>query len=145
MRRVWSDLIFSAERQYLLRMLAWSALSVLLGTLVVVLLTARRLDSPLLKQFALQTVIWGLVVAAVAMASWKGLHLRDVGGAARLERVTWMRIGLDIGGIGVGATLAITGYRTGRRMQLIGAGVGVVVQAMALLLMDLQFAGMVSR
>jgi hypothetical protein len=57
----------------------------------------------------------------------------------------WLGIGLDIGCVGVGATLAATGRSTGKRMALIGAGVAIVVQGMALLLMDLQFAGMVSR
>ena len=145
MRRVWADVILAAERSYLLRVLAWSGLSVVLGTAVVVFLTARRIHSPLLTHFALQTVVWGVLIGAIGGLAWQGLHLRDVGGAARLERMLWMRIGLDIGCMGVGATLAATGRSTGRRMALIGAGVAIVVQGMALLLMDLQFAGMVSR
>jgi len=145
MRRVWADVILSAERQYLLRVLGWGALSILLGTALVVLLAARRIRSPLLTHFALQTVAWGAVIALIAGVAWSGLHLRDVGGAARLERLLWMRIGLDVGLIGVGATLIFTGRATGRRMHFIGAGVAIVVQGMALLLLDLQFAGMVSR
>jgi len=145
MRRVWADVILSAERQYLLRVLGWGALSILLGTALVVLLAARRIRSPLLTHFALQTVAWGAVIALIAGAAWSGVHLRDVGGAARLERLLWMRIGLDVGLVGVGATLIFTGRTTGRRMHFIGAGVAIVVQGMALLLLDLQFAGMVSR
>jgi hypothetical protein len=145
MRRVWADVILSAERQYLLRVLGWSALSILLGTALVVLLAARRIRSPLLTHFAFQTVAWGTVIALIAGVAWSGLHLRDVGGAARLERLLWMRIGLDVGLVGVGATLIFTGRATGQRMHYIGAGVAIVVQGMALLLLDLQFAGMVSR
>jgi len=145
MRGVWADIILSAERLYLLRVLAWSALSIILGTTVVVVLTARRIRSPLLSAFSLQTIAWGILIALIAGASWQGLHLRDVGGAARLERLLWMRIGLDIGCIAVGATLALAGRATQRRMYLIGAGIAVTVQGLALLLLDLQFAGLVSR
>ena len=145
MRRVWADIIFSAERQHLLRLLAWSGLSIILGTSVIVLLVARRARSPLLTHFALQTLIWGVVIGAIAALSYRGLQMRDVGGAARLERLLWMRIGLDIGLIAVGGTLTLTGRLTSRRLQLIGAGIGVAVQGAALLLLDLQFAGLVSR
>lgn len=145
MRRVWADVILSAERQYLLRLLAWSALSIILGTAVVVVLAARRVRSPLLTHFALQTVTWGVLIALATAMAWRGLHMRDVGGAARLERFLWMRIGLDIGLAGVGATLAVSGRTGGQRLRLVGAGLGIVVQGAALLLLDLQFAGMVSR
>jgi hypothetical protein len=142
---VWADVILNAERQHLLQVLAWSGLSIILGTVVVLLLTARRIRSPLLTHFAMQTIVWGVVIGVISSVAWRGLHLRDVGGAARLERLLWMRIGLDIGCIAVGAAIGLTGRTTSRRMQLIGAGVGVIVQGAALLLLDLQFAGMVSR
>jgi len=145
MRRVWADIILSAEREYLLRALGWSALSIVLGTTVVVVLAAKRIRSPLLSSFATQTIAWGILIALIAGASWQGLHLRDVGGAARLERFLWMRIGLDVGCTAVGATLMLAGRAAQRRMHLIGVGVGVTVQGLALLLLDLQFAGLVSR
>jgi len=145
MRRVWADVILSAERQHLLRLLAWSGLSIILGTSVVVVLAARRIRSPLLTHFAIQTIAWGVWIALISGIAWRALHLRDVGGAARLERLLWMRIGLDVGCIAVGATLGITSRVTTRRMELVGAGVGVIVQGLALLLLDLQFAGLVSR
>lgn len=145
MRRVWADIILSAERQHLLRLLVWSGLSIILGTSVVVVVAARRVRSPLLAHFAMQTIAWGVLIALMSSVAWRGLHLRDVGGAARLERLLWMRIGLDIGCIGVGTTLGLTSRLTTRRMQLTGAGIGVIVQGVALLLLDLQFAGLVSR
>ena len=145
MRPVWADIILSAERQHLLRLLAWSGLSIILGTSVVVVVAARRIRSPLLTHFALQTIAWGVLIALVAGVAWRGLHLRDVGGAARLERLLWMRIGLDLGGIAVGTTLALMSRVTTRRMELVGAGLGLIVQGVALLLLDLQFAGLVSR
>jgi hypothetical protein len=145
MRRVWADIILSAERQHLLRLLAWSGLSIILGTSVVVVVAARRVRSPLLTHFAAQTIIWGVLIALVTVVAWRDLHLRDVGGAARLERLLWMRIGLDIGCVAVGTTLGLTGRLTTRRMEMLGAGAGVIVQGAALLLLDLQFAGLVSR
>jgi hypothetical protein len=145
MRRVWADIILTAEREHLLRLLAWSGLSIVLGTAVVVMLVARRIRSPLLQHFAVQTIAWGVLIGIITALAWRGLHLRDVGGAARLERSVWMRIGLDVGLVAVGATLALTGRATNRRMQLLGAGVGVMVQGLALLVLDLQFAGLVSR
>ena len=82
MRRVWADVILAAERSYVLRLLAWSGLSIVLGTLVMVLLTLRRIESRLLTHFALQTILWGALIGAIAGWAWQSLHLRDVGGAA---------------------------------------------------------------
>jgi hypothetical protein len=142
---VWADTLFDAERQFLLRLFLWAGLSIIAATLIAVMLAARRVRSPLLQHFAIQMAAWGLLVAAVAGLAWNGLHMRDVAGAARLERLVWMNIGLDIGYVGIGLTLALVGRSLGRRMSLIGAGVGVIVQGLALLLLDLQFAALVSR
>jgi hypothetical protein len=45
----------------------------------------------------------------------------------------------------VGVSLAITGWKLGRRLGLVGAGIGVVVQGAALLLLDLLLASQISR
>jgi hypothetical protein len=142
---VWSDIVLAAERQYLLRLLVWAALSLVAGTAVFALVAVRRVRSPLLHQFAIQMVAWGIVIGATAATSWQGLHLRDLAGAARLERFTWLAIGLDVGLAAVGATIALVGRAAGRRMALIGAGSGLVIQGAALFLLALQFAAVVSR
>jgi hypothetical protein len=142
---VWADTLLDAERQHLLRLLSWAGLSIIAATLVAVMLAARRVHSPLLKHFAVQMALWGIVIAAFASLGWRGLHLRDVAGAARLERMVWLNIGLAIGYVAVGATLAVTGRALGRRMSVVGAGVGLTVHGLALLLLDLQFAAVVSR
>ncbi len=142
---MWSDIVLAAERQYLLRLLVWAALSLVAGTAVFALVAVRRIRSPLLQQFAIQMVAWGLVVAALAAASWQGLHLRDLAGAARLERLTWLTIGLAVGVVAVGAALTAVGRALGRRMALVGAGAGLVIQGTALFLLALQFAAVVSR
>jgi hypothetical protein len=58
-----------------------------------------------------------------------------------------MNVGLDVGYILVGATLAIVGWRLGggRRLGVVGAGTGVVVQGTALILLDLLLASQISR
>jgi len=52
---------------------------------------------------------------------------------------------LDVGYVAVGAVLAGTAWILARRMGGIGAGTAIVVQGLALLLIDLQFAAAVSR
>jgi hypothetical protein len=142
---VWSDIILAAERQYLARLLVWAALSLVAGTAVFTLVAARRVRSPLLKHFAIQMLAWGLIVAGLTARAWNGLHLRDLAGAARLERVTWMTIGLDVGIVAVGVTLVAVGRAVTGRMGLVGAGAAFVIQGAALFLLALQFAVVVSR
>lgn len=142
---MWSDTFLHAEQQHLLRLLLWAALSVLAATAILAFLTIRRIRSGLLSHFALQMALWGIVVGAIAALEWHGLHLRDVSGAARTERTLWMNIGLDVGFAGMGCVLGACGKILARNSAAMGAGVGIVVQGLGLLLIDLQFAVMVSR
>jgi len=57
----------------------------------------------------------------------------------------WMNIGLDVGYVGIGVVLAAAGYKLTRNMATVGAGTGIVVQGLAVLLIDLQFVAMISR
>lgn len=144
---MWSDTLLVAERSHLLRLIAWGAGSVLAGTLllVVLLVAARRAGSaggeasPLLLHFAVQTAAWGAIDLAIAAAAWRGLAMRDVDGATKLDRLLWLNAGLDVGYVAVGVTLAVAGCLLGRRLGAVGAGIGVVVQGAALLLLDAKF------
>jgi hypothetical protein len=129
----------------LLRLLLWSGLSVLGATAVATMTAARRVRSPLLQHFASQMAAWGVVVGVIAGIGLRTLELRDVSGATRLERLAWMNIGLDVGYVAVGLVLAVCAWTIARRMAPIGAGVAIVVQGMALLLIDLQFAAAIAR
>ena len=142
---MWADTILRAEQQHLLRLLLWSGLSVIAATAVALLLAIRRIRSTLLTHFAIQTAAWGLAIGAIGSIGWRTAQLRDLSGAARLERIAWMNVGLDAGYIGVGAVLAATAWILSRRLGGVGAGVAIVVQGMALLILDLQFAAIVSR
>ena len=142
---MFADTLLQLERAHLVRLIAWGALSVLLGTLLLSLLLAGRRQSPLLQQFAIQLGAWGLVELAIAAVAWRGLALRDLAGAVHLDRLLWLNIGLDMGYAAVGATLAILGWRLGRRLGLVGAGLGVVVHGLGLAVLDLVFVAQVGR
>jgi hypothetical protein len=129
----------------LLRLFLWSGLSILGGTSAAVTVAVRRARSPLLVHFAIQMAAWGAAIAAIAGFEWWRVHLRDASGAARLERFLWMNIGLDVGYVAIGVVLAISAWVLAKKMSAVGAGTGILVQGIALLLIDLQFAAVVSR
>ncbi len=141
----WSDTLLQLEQLHLLKLLVWVALSITVGTALLALIRVRRMDSPLLLHFGVQAVAWGVVDAAIALWARSGLGLRDLASAVALDRFVWLNIGLDIGYVGVGATLAILGARGARRPGLVGAGLGVVVQGLALTVLDLQLAAGIVR
>jgi hypothetical protein len=142
---MWADTLLSVERAHVLRLLAWSAASILGGTGIVAWLGAGGRRSPLLFQFALLTAAWGGVNAIFAFIARAGLAPRDLAAATRLDRVLWLNIGLDVGYVLVGATLAVAGWRLGRRLGLVGAGLAVIVQGTALAWLDLVLAAQISR
>ena len=142
---MWADSLLLAERAHLVRLAAWGAASVVAGTLVLLVLAARRVRSPLLTHFAIQTAAWGTIDLALVLMGWRSLAIRDAEAAARLDRFLWFNTGLDVGYVAVGVALAICGWTLGRRLGLVGAGVGVVVQGLALALLDLWFASVLSR
>lgn len=141
---MWADALLPLERAHLLRLAVWGGGSVLLGTLVFAWLTARRRQSPLLQHFAIQTAAWGAVDLAICAWGWQGLALRDLDGATRLINFLWLNVGLDGGYVAVGITLVLCGWRLGQRLGLVGAGVGVAVQGLALALLDLLLIGQIA-
>lgn len=141
----WADALLQVEQLHLLKLLLWAGLSILLGTAILALLRARRTRSELLTHFAIQTLAWGAVDLAIALWARQGLALRDLASAVRLDRFVWLNIGLDAGYVAVGATLALLGWRFGRRLGLVGAGIGVIVQGLALTVLDLQLASGIVR
>jgi hypothetical protein len=142
---MWSDTLLLAERAHLVRLLFWGAASVLAGTTLLAMVAARRLRSPLLMHFAVQTAVWGALDAALAGLAWRGLAERDLAGATHLDRLLWLNSGLDVGYVAVGVALAWVGWVLGRRLGLVGAGLGVIVQGLALLVLDARFISIMSR
>ena len=142
---MWADTLEIAERAHLLRLLVWSAVSVMMGTALFAWLRVGARRSDLLRHFAIQTAAWGVVEALVAALLLGQLAPRDIAAATRLDRVLWLNIGLDAGYVLLGGTLVVVGTRLGRRLGLIGAGMGVIVQGLALALLDLMLASQISR
>ena len=140
-----ADTFLRAEQVHLLRLLAWGGLSIVAGTLLAITIATRRARSPLLAHFALQIAVWGFVIAVIAGMEWRGLHLPDLAAASRAERVLWMNIGFDAGFVGMGAVLAASARILTRNAAALGAGIGIIVQGLALLVIDLQFAAVVAR
>jgi hypothetical protein len=135
---MWADTLLALERGHLLRLALWGGTSVLLGTLVFTWLTIRRISAPMLKGFAMQTAAWGGVNLLICVWAMRGLKLRDYAGAQHLLNVLWLNAGLDAGYVAVGITIAIAAWRWGARAGGIGAGMGIIVQGIALLLLDLR-------
>jgi len=142
---VWADTLFRAEQQHLLRLFLWAATSIIGGTALGVVTVVRRTRSPLLTHFAMQTAIWGALVGGLAALWWFSAGLRDLAGAARLERMLWLTMGLDIGCVAAGAVLALAAWTFARRLGAVGAGTAIAIQGLALLVLDMQFASTVSR
>lgn len=134
---MWADVFLQLERSHLLRLAAWGGSSVLLGTLVLAWVAVRHRGSALLQHFAIQSVAWGAVDLLICAWGWQGLTLRDLDGATRLINFLWLNVGFDAGYVGIGLTMALCGWRLGRRVGLVGAGCGIMVQGLALALLDL--------
>jgi hypothetical protein len=141
---MWADQILAFERAHLFRLLLWGAASVVTGLGCWAFWRHQKIDSPLLKHFAIQTGAWGAIDVIIALAARPTLALRDYDGVTSLDRFLWFNCGLDVGYAAVGLTLAICGWRLARSRGVIGAGVGVVIQGLALLLLDLRLAALLS-
>lgn len=141
----WADTLLDVERLHVLKLFVWGALSIGVGTALLAFLRVRRVDSVLLQHFAIQSAAWGVIDIAIAVWARQGLALRDLASAVALDRFVWLNVGLDIGYVAVGVTLALTGWKLGRRLGLVGAGTGVIVQGCALTLLDLQLAAAIVR
>lgn len=142
---MWADLVLSAERQHALALLAWAALSLLMGTASLVVTRGRRGQSALLRGFAIQLACWAIAVAALGAIEWHYLTMRDLSSAARLERMTWARAGFDVGIVGMGAVLGGASYALARSQRGLGAATAIAAQGLALLIIDLRLIAVISR
>lgn len=142
---MWADSLQFAEQQHLIRLFVWSEASIVVGGIMLAVLLWRRIGSALLRHFAIQTAAWGGVILLIALVSWNRLGLRDHASAVSLDRLVWMNIGLDLGYVAVGTTLALTGWFGARRLGPVGAGIAIVIQGAALAGLDYAFAQQITR
>jgi hypothetical protein len=140
---MWADTLLVLERGHLERLAIWGGASVLLGTLLLAWLTVRRIAAPLARHFAIQTAAWGAVDLAICAWAYRGLGLRDFASAQRLVSFLWLNIGLDVGYMMLGATLAIACWRLGPKPAGIGAGVGILLQGAVLWLLDVRLVALI--
>ena len=103
------------------------------------------MTGPILVWFGIQSLAWGLVELVLAVIGFQGLAMRDVSGATRLDRLTWFTAGLDVGIIATGVAVIAVAWMFGRRLGGIGGGLGIVVQGLGMLVMNLTFASLLSR
>lgn len=142
---MFADTFLAAERLHFIRLLSWGALGVVAGTVLLLLTTTSHLRPQLLRGFAMQCVLWGALELAVGAWGFASLHLRDLSSASRMERLGWMQLGLYIGIAACGAAIAATGWRTTRSLSSAGIGLGVFLQGVALLVIQLFFVAQISR
>ena len=140
---MWADTFLVIERTHFLRIIVWGVACVVAGTAMLALLAVRRQRSPLLFHFALQTALWGAIDLALGALATRALPLPDYAAATRFDRLVWWSLGIDLGGAAVGVTLALTGWILGRRLGAVGAGLGVLVQGLALAAIDLVVIGQI--
>ena len=145
MQFMWADTLLAVERAHLIRLAVWGGACLLVGSGLLGLMRMRGYRSALLDHFGIQTMAWGAIELAIALIGLRGLELRDLAGATRLDRFLWLNIGLEVGYVLVGITLVALGWRLARRLGLVGAGLAVIVQGAALALLDLVLAGQISR
>jgi hypothetical protein len=142
---MWADALLAVERAHLVRLIVWGGASLFVGTVLLGVLRLRGHRSALLDHFGIQTTAWGGIELALALGRFQQLELRDLAGATRLDRMLWLNIGLDLGYVIVGIALLVLGWSLARRVGLVGAGLAVIVQGLALALLDLVLAGQISR
>ena len=142
---MWSDTLLAAERAHLFQLALWGASSAILGTMMLAVVTIRRIAAPIIHWFAIHALGWGVAELILALVRWRTLVMRDVSAATRLDRFTWLNAGLDAGIVGVGLAIAVFAWMHGRRLGAVGAGLGILVQGLGLLVINLTFAAMLAR
>lgn len=140
---MWSDTLLQAERIHLVRLAMWATLSILLGASL--WLIGRRGRGPLLASFGGQLAAWGALLVALTGAMGASLGMRDHAGAVRLDRMTWLLAGLSAGLAAGGAAVSLVGWLLGRRLGVVGAGLAVLIQGIAVAILSLVLAGSIAR
>jgi hypothetical protein len=139
-----SDSLAAWEHFHLVKLTGWAAFSVLFGAGILWFIR-RRPGRDYAKHFAIQTAAWGVVDLLIVAFANGGTGSREQAAIISLDRFLWLNVGLDVGYVAVGATLAVLGWHFGRRRGLMGAGTGVILQGIALCILDLQLTAHISR
>ena len=130
-----------AERAHLHRVGWWGLVNVVGGA---ALWASASQDDADRRAFGMQTAGWGAVNGAIALAGlrWGGGEPPDAPGAAlaaesRYAHILLVNLGLNVGYMGVGTTLATVSRDGPGWDERRGHGTAVVIQGMGLFLLDL--------
>jgi hypothetical protein len=134
---MWADTLQTLERQHYLQLMVWGAASVLTGVLLLIALRIAKSRAPLASHFATQCLAWGAAILAWGWYASIDVPLRDYDAAASLARRLWIALALEAGSIVIGLTFAWFGWSFGKRIGSVGTGIAIIVQAGALLVLDL--------
>ena len=148
---MWADVLQHAERLHFLRVCLWGGVSTVVGTALLVTI-AQRGVSDLLSRFGLLCTVLGAAELLFAAIAYRGVGLRDVSGATRLDRYAWLQLGLFLGFAGVGLTLILEGYLTrassqasrSRELSMTGMGLAILLHGLALATMELLLIAAIS-
>jgi hypothetical protein len=121
------------------RLLAWSALSIIAGTILLIV------GDGFWRGLGLQAIVWGMIDAAIAIFGSRSAHKRRAAGqnnpevtnreARNLRKLLWINTWLDVLYIAGGfAVLFVFG---GLDPFAAGNGIGIVLQGSFLFLFDL--------
>jgi hypothetical protein len=142
---VWSDTLLTAEQHRALAGVVWGVCSLAVGVVAVVIARRRAERSALVFHFGAQMLAWGGAAVVLSVARYAALAPRDLGGAVRLERALWFGSGLELGIAGAGAAIALVSWAAGRRLGGVGAGITILLQGLALAIIDMRLAATIVR
>ncbi len=136
-----------AEEEHLRRLGIWGAASVLGGAGVLALSMPGVVaddGAPAVQGFGIQSMAWGTINLAIvgigAVVPRAPITDRDDALAAEddLAKVLWVNVGLDVGYLMVGGTLAAASQLGAEpRVDVFSHGVGIATQGAGLLVLDL--------
>jgi hypothetical protein len=157
--------IGTIERELTGALGAWATGSVAVGAVLAIV--GRAVDAPVVRGFARQQIGWGAIDGAIAafgaarsrgqqpdslalVGPHDGPTPADAERARKLERVLAINTGLDVVYVSSGIALAGAAEPLARRMgrdryELVGDGLGIVVQGGFLLALDAFFLRRVRR
>ena len=135
-----------------MRLCAWGALATVAGTALLVVAVARQ-RSVLLRRFGWLCGMMGLLELIVGAVAYRGVPLRDISGATRLDRMAWLQLGLFLGLIAVGVTFVLSSRvmrmlassSADRSLAAAGAGVAIALHGFALVTLELLLISDISR
>lgn len=141
---MWADALLRAEHLHLLRILAWGALTVVVGTALVVVATLSRARAGALDALGAPLAALGVLEIAGAGIVYRSAGLIDAAGAARLQNLVWFQLGLYAACALAGVLIAALA-RYARLRRALGSGVALAIHGAALVALTTIFIPLVSR